>query len=86
MDGWNDLRSSPMLYRRRGCLKIHVSHELYETGKYIGGSWWLATSVGSIGIGWNCNDAMCVILERYRLGLESAKNYGRQVTGAALKL
>ena len=55
-----------MLYRRRGCLKIHVSHELYETGKYIGGSWWLATSVGSIGIGWNCNDAMCMILERLR--------------------
>ena len=64
VDGWNDLRSSPMLYRHRGCLKIHVSHELYETGKYIGDSWWLATSVGSIGIGWNCNDAMCMILER----------------------
>jgi hypothetical protein len=37
--------SSPMLYRR-GCLKIHVSHKLYETGRYIGGSWWL--EVGNI--------------------------------------
>ena len=44
------VRSSPMLYRRRGCLKTHVSQELYETRKYICGSGWLATSAGMANI------------------------------------
>lgn len=40
--------SSPVFYRRGGCLKIHVSHELYETGKDLVVSWWLPSSLSKL--------------------------------------